>query len=227
MGARKGRITAAAMFAALGLALGTAGCSSPPPPPGSVAAATPSLGEKIQNLVLLGSTNPPPAPPASGPKVEVSCPSVDILPGTGAYQLYVAGHQGDPFNLRYQARFGQFARQCDVAGDQVTIRVGISGRVVVGPKGEAGHTLSVPVRIALLDYDDKPVFSKLTTIAVSIPAGSGGEDFREVIEVPPMAIPHGRLYGWSIKVGFDAKGSAATTPRERHRAHRRPTLRLH
>jgi hypothetical protein len=45
-----------------------------------------------------------------------------------------------------------------------------------------------------------------------------------------MPIPRERLYGWSIKIGFDAKGVAAKPAehrRTRHRAAQSPSLRLH
>jgi hypothetical protein len=219
MGALKGRTSVVAALAAVGLAMGLAGCSSGPSAGAGSANASPSLGQKIQNLVLLGETNPPPIPPAQGPKVEVSCPPVDIQAGTGAYQLYEAGHQGDAFHLRYQARFGTFARECNVSGNLVTMRIGVSGRLILGPAGEAGRTIAVPVRVALLDYDDKPVFSKLTVLQVAIPAGSGGEDFREVVETQPLPIPAGRMYGWNVRVGFDTKAAAPAHKASRRRVH--------
>lgn len=214
MGARN-RHTATVMAAAFGLALSAAGCSSTPPAP-AAADSSPSFGQKLENLVLLGTTNPSPAPPREF-KTEVDCPVVELQPGTAAYQLYVPGHQGDAFQLRYQARFGEFARECDVSGDQVTVRIGVSGRLVLGPKGESGTTLTLPVRVALLDFHDQPAFSKLVPISVTIPPGRGGEDFREVVVVPPMTVPKNRLHGWYIRVGFD---TAAAKP-ERHRRHGR------
>lgn len=216
MGARN-RHTATALAVAFGLALGTAACSEGPS--GPAAGSSPSFGQKLENLVLLGTTNPAPALPRQF-KAEVDCPVVELQPGTAAYQLYVPGHQGDAFQLRYQARFGQFARECDVNGDQVTIRVGISGRLVLGPQGQSGTTLTLPVRVALLDFHDQPAFSKLTPITVTIPPGKGGEDFREVVVVPPFTVPKNRLSGWYIRVGFDT-GAAAKPARGHHRHGRR------
>jgi hypothetical protein len=216
MGARN-RHAATALAATVGLALCTAACSSGPPS-AATADTSPSFGQKLENLVLLGTTNPSPAPPREF-KADVDCPTVDLQPGTAAYQLYVPGHQGDAYQLRYQARFGQFARECDVSGNQVTIRIGVSGRLVVGPKGNGGTTLTLPVRVALLNVHDRPVFSKLTPVAVSLAAGQGGADFREVVTVPAMPVPKDRLYGWYIRVGFDT--GAATAPAKHRRRHAR------
>jgi hypothetical protein len=211
----------AAAIVALGLAAcSTSGSSAPP---AATAQSAPSFGQKVENRLLLGDTNPPPAKsPAEQDKTKVFCPELAIQPGTAAYQLYLAGHDADPFSLRYQARFGRLARECNVDGQTVTIRIGFAGRVLVGPKGESGQTMTLPIRIVLLDYADKPVFSRLEQVAVPIPAGSGGADFSQILTTDPIPLPPDRMAGWRLRIGFDS--GKAEKPARGHR-HARQRLR--
>ncbi|HVV95332.1 MAG TPA: hypothetical protein VHD15_18120 [Hyphomicrobiales bacterium] len=208
--------------AVVALALAACSTSSGSAPPAETAQSSPSFGQKVENLLLLGDTNPPPAKTAEEQdKTKVFCPELAIQPGTASYQLFLAGHTGDPFSQRYQARFGRLARECNVNGNSVTIRIGFAGRLIVGPKGDSGQTLTLPIRIVLLDYDDKPVFSRLEQVAVSIPPASGGADFSQIVTSDAIPLPPDRMAGWRLRIGFDT-GKAEKPARGGHhrRAHK-------
>ena len=59
--------------------------------------------------------------------------------------------RGEPtaLTLRYQATFGTTARECRVAGASLTMRVGVEGRVILGPAGSPG-TIEIPLRYAVV-----------------------------------------------------------------------------
>ena len=48
------------------------------------------------------------------------------------------------------SRMGEIARECRVAGNQLIIKIGVEGRVLLGPAGSPG-TFTVPVTIAVRD----------------------------------------------------------------------------
>jgi hypothetical protein len=209
-------------IAAVIMTLALAACSTTPstPPPSGAAAPAPSFGQKVANLLSSGTTNPTPEEVAEE-KMRVFCPEFAIQPGTAAYQLYEPRHENDPFSLRYQARFGKLARECDVTGTTVTLKIGFAGRALVGPKGSGGTTLTLPVRLVLLDNDDKPVFSRLEQVAVAIPPGSGGADFSRIVTSDPIPIPPARLAGWKLRIGFDTGPAARPAHGARHPRARR------
>src|SRR5215470_7723515 len=77
------------------------------------------------------SVTQPQPPTPSAPDVE--CPGVDIR--TGASTMNIAAKTSDPTagDLRYQLSFGQTARECAVQGAIMIIKVGVQGRVILGP----------------------------------------------------------------------------------------------
>jgi hypothetical protein len=110
------------------------------------------------------------------------CPELRIPEGMQLVRTYEAGGEGDPDTVLWQASLGETAREClyDLE-DNLTLRVGVSGRVIAGPKGGPG-TVTVPVRIAVVKHKEAVLFSELFPIAVTIPA-LGSTAFTEVREV--------------------------------------------
>jgi hypothetical protein len=154
--------------------------------------------------------------------LDVTCPSVDVPSGTATYQLFERVGQTEMTDLRYQGYFRRFARECKAEGDNVSIRVGVAGRLVTGPKGASGQTLELPIRFVLADTDDKPVVSRLVKVKVTIPANEGGEEFQQVEELGPIPMPPGRLSGWKLMVGFDVKAAPAEKKRAKPRVAHHP-----
>jgi hypothetical protein len=52
-------------------------------------------------------------------------------------------------DVRFQATITKTARECVKAGSEITARVGIQGRVIVGPAG-APASVEVPLRVAVV-----------------------------------------------------------------------------
>ncbi|GGE34730.1 hypothetical protein GCM10007276_10240 [Agaricicola taiwanensis] len=186
---------------ALGLlaTLALAGC-------GSTGDGGPSMGQTLTNLVFLNEANPPPAPPPTEARKDLYCPPVSVLPGTAAMSSY-AGAEGDPMALRYQVSVGETARECVDLGAEVSIRVGVQGRVIAGPKGGGGASVDVPIRVVLVDRKDNPVYSNLTRVRATLPSGQTHQTFSHVEEGLTLPVPEGGLRGYRILVGFDSQGA--------------------
>lgn len=87
-------------------------------------------------------------------------------------------------DLAYQATITRTARSCDLTNGQVSVKIGIQGRVIVGPAG-APDTVEVPIRVAVVQegVNPKPIATKVFTTAVSMGGQTSveyslvGEDF--------------------------------------------------
>jgi hypothetical protein len=180
-----------------------------PPPPG--AGTSSSFGDRFRSMFGSGNESPtaalPPAAPAAG-STEVDCPRVDIRQGASTLMSNAPNADQSAMTLRYQATFGRTARECSVQGGTLTIKVGVQGRVILGPAGGAGDTV-VPVRLALVKegVDPKTVWSKLYTVPVSVPTGQLNVPFTHVVEDMAVPMPSGSdLDSYVIYVGFDPQG---------------------
>jgi hypothetical protein len=163
----------------------------------------------VGNMGNIFSQNTPADPEQRTPtqvSADENCPGATIRQGAAAW-AQTAG-QG-PTNIRYQASIVQIARECAILGDTMTIKVGIEGRVLVGPKGGAGN-VTIPVRIALVQEgpQPRPVISKFYAVQVAIPQGATQVPFTQVDDTLSFQIPADKnLERFIIYVGFDPQGA--------------------
>jgi hypothetical protein len=170
-------------------------------------------GSKLASLLGFKSSD---APAAAGTEVRhIFCPQVVVLEGTAASQAY-AGTPPSSANLRYQYALDDTARECTLEGDQLAIKIGVAGKVLLGPAGSPG-TFSVPVRMAVLrEHDNQPVVSKLYRADVTVAAGETRADFTIVSE--PLHVPFIKDHAeddYAVKVGLD-DGASAEKPAGKH-----------
>ncbi len=128
------------------------------------------------------------------------CPELRILDGAQLIRRYERGSEENPNAVVWQASFGETARDClyDTEGG-LTIRVGVSGRVIAGPKGSAGE-VAVPFKIAVVKFKEAVLASEGHTLTAALPA-AGSATFAEVREIK-LPSP-GRDRDYIIYVGFD------------------------
>ena len=136
-------------------------------------------------------------------KKDTYCPPVQVRSGTSTLEVYERGHERDQNYVRYLASIGQTARECTLVGDTLTIKVGVAGRVVAGPKGSAGN-ITLPIRIAVAKQfgGTGPLYSQLFKIPVTLAAPTFGANYNQVYEqIVVQAPPQDR--NLIIFVGFD------------------------
>jgi len=137
------------------------------------------------------------------------CPRVNIRRGTQGFPIYERGHDLDPAHLRFQGSLGETARECNITLEGITMRVGASGRVLLGPKGAPEQAVELPVRFVVLYQDNEPVYSELKTIPVSVPVGQTSARFEYVAENIAITRRPGDTIGdYTVQIGFDG-GPAA------------------
>ena len=200
--------------AVVALAAAVSGCSS------SLSTPAPNLSSFF-NSVTTTATGKPDAPAAD----DITCPDVSVR--AGASTLSVSSNVSDDaaLNLRYQVGIGQTARECKLVGNTVTMRVGVQGRVILGPAGGPGQ-IDVPVRLAVVHEgpNPKPILTKLNRVSVTIPTGDGNVQFTMIEDEISFPMPRaGVIDEYIVYVGFDALGlREPAKPRPQQRAPRRP-----
>jgi hypothetical protein len=131
------------------------------------------------------------------------CPPIQIRAGTSSMTVYEKGHENETQYVRYLASITQTARECTMSGDTLTMKIGIAGRVVAGPKGSAAD-ITLPIRIAVAKQfgGTGPLYSELSKIPVSLTAPTFGANYNRVFDqVTVTAGPQDR--NLIIYVGFD------------------------
>ena len=130
--------------------------------------------------------------------------------GCGDATVNVPNAENTALGLRYQGSLVQTARECAVRGNDLTIKVGVEGRIVVGPAGGPG-SITVPLRYALVreGLEPRTLWTKLFLVPVTIPEGQLNVAFVHVEEEMTVPIPSSvELDDYVIYAGFDPDGAA-------------------
>jgi hypothetical protein len=165
------------------------------------------------------------APNVNQASIDFNCPGIDYRQGAATYNITDSkSTENAALNVKYLASFVKTARECDVHGDNVTIRVGVQGRVVVGPAGSPG-TVTIPLRYALVKEGLEPmvVWTKFFSFNVSIPSTNLNVPFTHIEEEMTVPIPKAdELAAYVVYIGFDPD---SLKPAEKPKAPVRPTAR--
>jgi hypothetical protein len=221
MGMMRAENNRAGRATALALALLLCGCSSSgllgssqpdaAPPAGDVPRPSPFR----ERMAALFSGRPAPAQSATeaeaGPKPVPSddCPVMDVRSGASTYAVAAQGGDVTAANLRYQATIARTARECWVLGQTMTVKVGVQGRMILGPAGGPGE-VEVPLRLALVREGVEPrtIWTKLYQVSVSIPPGQTNFPFVHIEEDLSFPMPKpAELSAYVVYVGFDPAGA--------------------
>ena len=195
---------------ALSLAIALAGCGTSLDPTGGGGGSLFSFGRAP-------APAPVAAPEAKKEIDKVDCPHVEVLEGASALRVGGASNE----SVRYQYSMGELARECTVVGKQISIKVGVQGRVLIGPAGSPG-SFSVPVRISIRnEKDQKAAASKFYRVAANVPSGETQADFTIVSE--PLLVPlisESADEDYTVLVCFEQSGGSAAAVRPRRRRQR-------
>jgi hypothetical protein len=168
-------------------------------------ASSPSLADRMSNL--FGSSRPASADAVGGPlsSADIDCPNVDVRPGSSTLAIAGRGAESSAMDLRYQATIGRTARECALLGATLTIKVGVQGRVMVGPNGGPGQ-IDIPLRYALVHEGPEPktILTKLHRFPVTVAPGQSGVAFTHIEEDLTVPVPDAvALQSYVVYVGFD------------------------
>lgn len=203
-------ISSIARMVALSLVIASGTCVA--------SASAQSLTDKLKSFFGGGSkSNDQPPPPVVDPseaQPDMDCPQVTIRAGASTYAVAAPGKQPIGDDVRFQASITKMARDCTKLGGEITARIGIQGRVIVGPAG-APATVEVPLRVAVVQggIGEKVIATKAyrTTVNVgeeeSVPFTLVADDL--VYPVPPANVADNYIF----YVGFDPQLVSAERPK--------------
>ncbi|ODA67246.1 hypothetical protein A7A08_01993 [Methyloligella halotolerans] len=168
----------------------------PAPPLAPVAPAAPS---QTSAAAAVPSSNPGLATLPSGEAA--NCPEVVSWPQDRLVTVYQPGHTGEAMAIRHRGELTQLSRECRVYGNRMTVRYGIAGRVLLGPKGSAG-TVSLPISIRVADASQRIIQSNAIRVSASVPSGNPVGYFSTVQEVSFPVTMGTRPQDYKIYVGL-------------------------
>jgi hypothetical protein len=102
----------------------------------------------------------------------LTCPDVKVRAGASTYAVAAPGKQAAGSDMRYQATITRTARDCNLNAGQITARVGIQGRVIVGPAG-APATVEIPLRVAVVQGGVNEKTITTTVVRTTVSMGDG------------------------------------------------------
>ncbi|ODT69074.1 MAG: hypothetical protein ABS75_18055 [Pelagibacterium sp. SCN 63-23] len=180
-----------------GLAMLLAGCSMG----GMFGGNSPSGNANLQNAtatpqaVAQAQTN-------ALPVIATECPAIKVRLGGEAMYYYGGGRVGDAQSLQYQGVIDETSRNCVVSNGQITVNMGVTGRVLLGPAGKQ-TSVNAPIRFAV-ERDGQAIFSEKYTVPVAITPPAQMSEFVKVVE--NVTIPYLGGESITIWVGFDTRG---------------------
>ena len=185
---------------------------APSPPPPAASSSSSSFTDRFSNFVLGGPATDAQGGPQSGSTgpSDIDCPGVEIRQGASTFAQSAGDNGSAALSLRYQANFLKFARECALRGGNVTLKVGIEGRVVVGPAGASGP-ITLPVRLAVVKEGLSPrtIWTKFYMVPVMLAPGQPNVLFTQIEEDMSFPMPPGNeLDQYVIYVGFDPDSAA-------------------
>lgn len=223
-------LTAVPLVAGCSGSIGTPVASTAAPAPQASAApptaaqGSPSFKERVADFFSSKSDKAP--QPVANAQPDVDCPFIDIRQGASTLTLPPPPPEGgnEAMTLKYQGTFVRAARECSVVNGQMVMKVGIQGRVIVGPAGGPGH-IDVPLRIAVVDTPSsatKVVATKFIQIPVDIP-NDDGATFSHIEEglTFPLPTPTSELANYVVYIGFD-QFAAQNAPKSAPAPKRKP-----
>lgn len=184
----------------------------------SATASAQGIGDKMKSWIFgppAVDSNPNPNTNANTPK-EIDCPGVEVRNGAATLAITAPGTEAGPMTTRYQATIGETARECVPLGGAMTIKVGVQGRVLLGPAGEPGE-VDIPLRIVVVQegVNPKTIVSKLYRIPVQVPAGSTSVPYTQVADDLTFPMPPPAVFdAYVVYVGFDPSAVPAKPERK-------------
>jgi hypothetical protein len=187
------------------------------------AGGAPDLGDRIANFFGTGGSSRPQQVAGDPPPPEdIDCPRVTVRQGASTLALH-DGREQTAMTLRYQGTIGRTARECRVVGKTVQMKIGVEGRIILGPAGGPGK-VDVPLRFAVVREGPNPatVLTKDYRVAVTIEPGQSNVPFVQIDEELTIPLPSvSELNAYVVYVGYDPDVLKKKPPPRRRAAPKR------
>ncbi|MGI9421885.1 MAG: hypothetical protein ACR2PA_01750 [Hyphomicrobiaceae bacterium] len=161
-----------------------------------------------QLLTAAKASHGPTTGSVSNINVAYGCPRFQVWSRDNSITRYLDGSIGDGLSVMHRGEITRTARECQIEPGRVTVKYGFSGRVLLGPKGQAGR-VTLPINVFVTDAKrervaadkmtiaadvslERPIgyFSQVRTVTFNIPQGTRPGDFEVFVgfEQPPAPV---------------------------------------
>lgn len=199
-GARLGRIAAALIGAAALAGCGGAGGGAP----GAGASSGGSVGSRLTGLLSFGPQ------PATHARLDPNAPQLRTCPEVLIFDGGASRRVGGPASgsVRHQFAIKDVARECQLQGQTLAIKVGVAGDLLLGPAGSGG-TYAAGVRVSVRSEKTQQTLATRTYRVSATVRGSESAMFELVTDT--FTVPFVSEYAgddYSVQVGFDGAGES-------------------
>ncbi len=166
----------------------------------AVATAVPISSQTMLSAAKASATS---ASPAVMPSMMKGCPKLKVWPTGRQLTIYQKGAVGDNMAIRHRGEISKVARECSLGQGRITVKFGVSGRLLLGPKGRSGAT-KLPMLVYVTDPTGKKILTQKVKVAVNVPNGKPFAYFSAVNRVTfkvPKNIPAKKL---RVYISFDS-----------------------
>jgi len=185
------------------------GTSAPPP-------SSPSFTDKISGFFSRSTATSQQS--VAGAAQDIDCPLINIRSGASTLTIGAtsssAGDADSTNNgamaVKYQGTFVRAARECALVSGNVVMKIGVEGRIIIGPSGGPGQ-VDVPLRIAVVEETTahtKPIVTQLIRIPVTVASATENPTFTHIEEGVTFPMP-ADLDNYVVYIGFDPAGAEA------------------
>jgi hypothetical protein len=197
-----------------GSLLGTS--STPSTDAAAPPSSSPSFKDKISSFFSNSTATSQQG--VAGAAQEVDCPLINIRQGASTLTIGATANNNantdstdnGAMAVRYQGTFVRAARECTLIAGNVVMKVGVEGRIIVGPAGGPGQ-VDVPLRIAVVDETavrTKPIVTKFVRIPVTVASATDNPTFTHIEEDVTFPMPND-IENYIVYVGFDPLAAQA------------------
>lgn len=130
------------------------------------------------------------------------CPRFSIWPRDRLLTVYDVGRVGDGLAIQYRGEITKTARECQIQPNQVSVKYGFAGRVLLGPRGRPGQ-VKMPVKVHLTDVNRNIVSTQDFAIDVTIPNDNPVGYFSAVRDVSFALAPGVTPGDYQLFIAFD------------------------
>ncbi len=136
------------------------------------------------------------------------CPHFVVWPRDNELTIYEPGKAGDGLAIMHRGEITKTARECSIEPGRITVKYGFSGRVLLGPRGQAG-TVRLPLNVFVTDAKRERIKSDVMSVEVPVAIEKPIGYFSTVRTVTFNIAEGTRPADYKIFVGFDRKAPGA------------------
>ena len=138
----------------------------------------------------------------------LGCPQMAVLPQDKHYTVYEPGREGDGLAIVHRGEITRMARECQIAPGQIVVKYGFSGKLLLGPRGQAG-TFTMPVAVHVADVGQQRVAGDQLNVDVTIAEGQP-QGYFSAVRTVSFAIPEGtRPADYKVYLSFPKATNAS------------------